>query len=335
MQPLVTVLMPVYNCEKYVREAIESILSQTYTNYIFLIINDGSIDNTENIILSYTDQRIQYERNEKNMGLIFSLNKGLALVKTKYIARMDADDVSLPDRLQRQVDYMELNSNIGVLGSWFQTFNEDKVGGISRYTERHQDIIFNHLYQQHICHPSCMIRFSVLEAESPWYDVKYVHAEDYDLFTRLSHKTVFANIPEVLLKIRKHKDEVSVIYEDIQKKNSLKIKKREFLTIGFESISEKQIQNFELLNYQNYNCITETPGTMKKFLENMIMFNCKSKYFSENFLYEKLSTLWFNYCYELHLPIQIFKSSFLYNKDFLTVRRKFKWYINYVCSKCI
>ena len=109
-KPLVSVLMAVYNGEKYLLEAIESILNQTYTNFEFLIINDGSTDSTEEIILSYSDQRIRYIKNEQNLKLIASLNKGLDLAKGKYIARMDADDISLPDRLEKQVNFLERNS---------------------------------------------------------------------------------------------------------------------------------------------------------------------------------------------------------------------------------
>lgn len=326
-QPLVTVLMPVYNGEKYLCDAIESILGQTYTNFIFLIINDGSTDTSEEIILSYKDIRIQYEKNEVNLGIIASLNKGFSLARTKYVARMDADDISVSDRLQRQVVYMENNFTIGVLGSWFQSFNDTGILGITKYEEDHQNIVFKHLYQMHLCHPSCMIRQSVIEQEKPLFDTNYIHAEDYDLFTRLSHNTKLANLPIVLLKLRKHNNEVSCIYRDEQKENSLKIKKREFEKLGFKNLQDEQIADFGRLNYQEYHSITSSPIVIKTFLENMIDHNQETNYFSEIYLFNKLSSLWFNYCYETHLSISEYKSSFLCRNEFLTISRRIKWYI--------
>ena len=114
---LVSVIMPVYNGALYLREAIDSILSQTHTNLELIIINDGSNDNSEEIILSYEDNRIRYIINEKNSGICVTLNKGLDIAKGKYIARMDCDDISCPERLQMQIEYMEQNPSIGVLGS--------------------------------------------------------------------------------------------------------------------------------------------------------------------------------------------------------------------------
>src|SRR5688500_8514963 len=106
-QPLVSVLMPVYNAEAYVSEAIQSILQQTYKNFEFLIINDGSTDNSEKLINTFSDSRIRYIRNSENIKLVATLNKGIDLSVGKYLVRMDADDISLPERLQKQVDFME------------------------------------------------------------------------------------------------------------------------------------------------------------------------------------------------------------------------------------
>ena len=116
MNPKVTVLMPVYNCEKYLRESIESILNQTFKDFEFLIINDGSSDKSAEIVESYNDNRINFVQNEKNIGLAASLNRGLDIAKGEYIARMDADDISLPERLEKQVRFMETNPQIGICG---------------------------------------------------------------------------------------------------------------------------------------------------------------------------------------------------------------------------
>ncbi|MDQ3072975.1 MAG: glycosyltransferase family 2 protein, partial [Bacteroidota bacterium] len=117
--PLVTVLTSVYNGEEYLREAIESILNQSFTDYEFLIVNDGSTDKTAEILAGYFDPRIRIIHNNKNKGLSFSLNSGLEASFGVYVARQDADDISLRDRLRKQVDFMEKNPQIHVCGTWF------------------------------------------------------------------------------------------------------------------------------------------------------------------------------------------------------------------------
>src|SRR5688572_768328 len=114
--PLISVLMPVYNAGPYLKESIESVLAQTYDNFEFLIINDGSTDSSEKEILSYNDVRIHYVKCETNSGLIATLNQGLALATGKYIVRMDADDICRPQRFEKQVRFMENHPEIGICG---------------------------------------------------------------------------------------------------------------------------------------------------------------------------------------------------------------------------
>ena len=156
--PLVTVLMAVYNGEKYLREAIESILDQTYTNFEFLIINDGSSDRTEEIILSYNDKRIRYIKNEQNLKLIASLNKGLDLAKGEFIARMDADDISLPERLEKQINFLEKHPEIGLLGSWVRTLGLTNNRNII-FKQGHNTIRIQLLFNNFFHHPSVVSNF--------------------------------------------------------------------------------------------------------------------------------------------------------------------------------
>lgn len=114
--PKISVVMPAYNAEKYIGEAIESILNQTFKDFEFIIINDGSVDHTKEIIREYNDPRIVLLENDKNRGIVLSLNKGLDAATGKYIARMDADDIALKNRFERQVEYLDEHKDIGVLG---------------------------------------------------------------------------------------------------------------------------------------------------------------------------------------------------------------------------
>ena len=127
--PRISVIMPAYNAEKYIREAIDSILAQTYTDFEFIIIDDASTDATASIVESYSDERIRFFRNEHNMGVANTLNRGLDLAVGEYIARMDSDDISLPERFAKQVEFMDTHTDVIVCGSNAIVFGD----GINEY----------------------------------------------------------------------------------------------------------------------------------------------------------------------------------------------------------
>lgn len=325
--PIVTVLLPVYNGELYLKDAIDSILAQTFSNFVFLIINDGSTDRSEEIILSYTDNRIQYECNEHNLGLITTLNKGLQLINTKYVARMDADDISLPQRLEKQVAFLEAHSEVGVLGTWCQSFGNG-TNYIAKYQAEHESIKYKQLYQIQLVHPTCIMRTDILRSLPIIYNSHYPHAEDYELFTRLSHVTKLANLQEVLHLYRKHNNAVSVVYNEPQLEASFRIRQRELSLLGVDA-TRNQIESFKQLNYQEYSNITLSTNEIMALLEAMSTANEQSSYIERNYLNEKLSQLWFSYCYETKQPIRVFKSSKLQHK--LSSVRYLKWIIKRFC----
>lgn len=212
-QPMVSVLMPVYNGESYLREAIDSILAQTFTDFEFIIINDGSSDGSESIIRSYTDTRIRYVKNEKNLKLIATLNKGLSLCTGKYIARMDADDVAYPQRFERQVAFMEAHPDYGLCGS-----NIDVNGELKSWVrDGESDFIrFCLLFHNPVCHPTAFIRNEIIRAHQLIYPAEYVHAEEYILWLHILRYSRVANLPEKLLSYRWHPGQVSQVYKDEQ-----------------------------------------------------------------------------------------------------------------------
>ena len=198
----VTVLMSVYNGEKYLKEAVDSILNQTFTDFEFLIINDGSTDKTLEILQSYHAPRIKIINNEKNTGLTKSLNKGLRTAKGEYIARMDADDVSLPTRLERQVKFMTQHNEVGLLGSSWYTINGDgKKTGINKAANGKQAVHF-------MCHGSVVMRKWCLEKVESYREV-FELAQDYDLWLRIADEFEVANLSEPLYKLRIHRDSIS------------------------------------------------------------------------------------------------------------------------------
>jgi glycosyltransferase involved in cell wall biosynthesis len=198
--------MCVYNGDRYIKEAVQSILSQTYPSFEFIIVNDGSTDRSAAILSSFADPRIKIINNETNLGLIRSLNIGLDAARGELIARMDADDISDPRRFEKQVAFLDNNSDIGVCGTWLQIIGEKNL---YTFPLMHDEIKVALLGYNPVAHPSVMFRAKVLKLSGSYYDIRFPGAEDYELWTRAIFATRFANIGETLLFYRKHNEQVT------------------------------------------------------------------------------------------------------------------------------
>jgi len=208
--PLVSVVMPVYNCEKFLSFAIDSILGQTLRDFEFIIINDGSSDSSENIMSAYVDSRIKLIRNETNLGITRSLNRGIHAATGKYICRMDADDVSMPERLELQVKFMEDNEDIALAGSNAILINSDGVKvSEERYPGSAREIKKTIFVHNPFAHGTIMLRTSVMN-ECGEYDSRFLHNEDYDLWLRIAARYPLANLQEFLLQRRIHESNITV-----------------------------------------------------------------------------------------------------------------------------
>lgn len=199
---MVTVLMSVYNGEKFLKEAIESILTQTFEDFEFLIINDGSTDSSVKIIESYNDPRIRLIHNEKNLKLIASLNKGISLAKGKYIARMDCDDISMPGRFEREVKFLETNPEYGLVGTYYTVIDGSGNEKYKVSYPSNNDLI--KLFLSVNCplvHGSVMGKTELFK-QNPYGSKEFYAVEDYELWVRMSKVTKIHNIPEYLFKYR-------------------------------------------------------------------------------------------------------------------------------------
>jgi glycosyltransferase involved in cell wall biosynthesis len=211
--PRVSVIMSVYNGEPYLSEAVDSILNQTHTDFEFIIINDGSEDNTGEILSDYArkDYRVNLLNNETNIGYTRSLNKGIKVARGMYIARQDADDISHPNRLERQVRYLDLNPEVGLLGSVPQYIDSSGILKLSCnqvvFTD-HENIHRQLLTGNCFHHGSVMIRKECIDQVGV-YNVDLEPSEDYDLWLRLSEVTRMANLEEGLYYYREHSNSVS------------------------------------------------------------------------------------------------------------------------------
>lgn len=221
-KPAISIVLPVYNCESYVADAIQSILNQSFANFELIIINDGSTDGSGSIARHFKelDARVIIIEQE-NKGLVFSLNKGIEIAQAEYIARMDADDISMPNRLKLQYEKMNEDSQIAVLGSFTKIIDEHgQEVGLGFYPVHSNDVTRLLYRGSPVAHPAVMMRKKVVQAVGG-YREKFLHCEDYDLWLRIIETGyVIANLPKLLLKYRVHTNNISFIHRQQQEINS-------------------------------------------------------------------------------------------------------------------
>lgn len=292
--PKVTVLLSVFNGEKYLKEAIESILNQTFEDFEFLIINDCSTDNTLKIIESYDDERIKLINNEINLGLQKNLYKGVEIAGGEYIARMDADDISFPDRLETQVEFMDKKPEIGICGTWVKTLgkNKDFVG---KYYSDPKEVKASLLFNTSLAHPTVIIRKKYLVKYNLNYNQDFKESEDYDLWTRCADFFSIANIPKILVYYRYHTESKSNKGRTELNNNSSLIRTRQLKKIGISPNDQ------ELLLHQS---LTPPDGTnryefinlIETWLLKIIKNNQETKYCEDKALKKVIASRWLLIC---------------------------------------
>lgn len=293
--PLVTVILPVYNAEAYLAEAIGSILNQTFSDLELLIINDGSTDGSVDVINSFKDERIRLVHNDANLKLIATLNKGIELARGKYMARMDADDVSLSARVQKQVAVMEAHAEIGVCSCWFESFGAG-ANQVVKYPESHDAIRLMLLYQTALCHAAAMFRMEFLKRINFRYSPQFVHAEDLEIWVRLAPQTKFANVQEVLYKVRMHPASVSAVNEQIQKKHTIEILKMQLEKLGM-ILSEEEVIIFREIAYSNFKAEKQYITKAEVLLTRLSEANEKKHFINRDTLTDFIFQKWFHLCY--------------------------------------
>ncbi len=285
---LISVVMSVYNSEKYLSESIESVLNQTCANFEFIIINDGSTDSSLHIIQNYMqdDERIVLV-NQENKGLPFSLNEGIEKAKGKYIARMDADDISLPTRFEEQIKFMEKNLEIGICGTWAEVFGEKKKSRILKHPITHDEMKAKLLYTVCFAHPTVFMRKRVLDENKLRYNLDYLNAQDYELWSKISEVTVMGNIPKVLLRYRLNENSITSIADS---------KNVELRYDLLESVYSKYIKQMGIENSGNENKLHFLINLNERIAKANICLNSFNSYLSKLIEANK-STVIFNQKY--------------------------------------
>lgn len=275
--PEITVLMPVYNGEKYLRLAIDSILNQTYTDFEFLIINDGSTDDSEKIILSYKDERIRYIKNEANLKLIKTLNKGIDLAKGEFIARMDCDDVAVSNRLEKQLKLFKENPDLDFIsGLPIHLLKNGRVYRSYRFCSLHTEAIrFENLLEVSFCHPCIMAKTEMFKKNKYSDSPQCLHIEDFELGRRLSHNGVnMYYSKDFILYYRKNEEGISLTNRQKQ------------IEKGFDSVKSflHDIYSYDI-NKEDYFFFIEKKGWKSaKELSNtcLMLDNLRLVFFKKN-----------------------------------------------------
>lgn len=238
--PSVSILMPVYNAEPYLSEAIQSMLNQTYADFELIILDDCSTDRSAEVVQTFSDARIVYHRNEVNSGLANNLNTGLKLATGKYIARMDGDDISLPHRLQTQVDFLESHPDIDLCSCAMQMFGADNQLWIrDRDPEK---VKISMMFYSAVLHASSVFRRDVFEKNNLYYKQETFPAEDYDLWARAAFFCRMVNLPDVMYLYRMHRTQVtSTDPRSAEKCREIQIR---YLNKALPVLSEKEIVDF-------------------------------------------------------------------------------------------
>lgn len=293
LNPRISVIIPVLNGEATLKEAIDSILKQTLQDFEIIIINDGSIDQTKDIIEEYTGKssKIKSIEHSKNQGLPISLNEGIRVAKGKYIARMDGDDIAMPERFEKQVQFMEDHPEIGLLGTAVESFG-DKVGirSFSSNPDRLKILLF---FEFCFEHPTLMFRKELVERYHLYYDESLGLSEDLDLCWRFSLLTKIANLSDPLVRLRQHSLRTHRVLKDVLRNGCLQTYKNQVKDFGVTTSSEEFDLYSKIRLHEDW-YTQRNARILGIWFQRIIEHNSKVRFFSPNLLREILANQWFS-----------------------------------------
>ena len=335
VKPLISVLMPVYNCSKYIYNSTISILNQTFSDFELIIIDDCSTDNTVDILKKFNDERIVLIVKQKNTGITNSLNYALDIAKGKYLARMDGDDISNIDRLEKQYEFMESHPDVVLCGGGYEVIKSNYEHGqkgdifvqkasaatldvLTRAWIRifwgkgdiriktfkpyllHGELLFDLATHCSFAHPTVMIKSEVLKMNKVKYNPKFEFAEDYEMWTKLSEYGKLANIPDILIKYRRHEHQTTNTRSFEQKKISKEIALNHIKKLSKQNIYSEYYINHKLDAVSDYKKYKSVECDIQKYFEDnkivlnpKIVFKRERRYCIESLKKDKFSAVLF------------------------------------------
>jgi glycosyltransferase involved in cell wall biosynthesis len=302
--PKVSILMPVYNVQDYVAEAIESILNQTFTNFELIVLDDFSTDNTAVIARSYLDKRIIYHLNESNLGLANNLNVGLRMAKGEYIARMDGDDISLPSRLEVQTYFLDNHPDIDLCSCALEMFGQETQVWIRESNPEQVKITM--LFYSPVLHATSVFRKESFLKYNLYYNQDAFPAEDYELWSRAVFYCQLVNIPDILYKYRIHG--VQVTKTDDRREEKVHQIRLNYLKNALPYLSESDANLFIERFIEKNGITVETVKSLKSIYRIVIHANKKNSFFDSDLLENRLKRYYQSLVFNLIRDDSVFKN---------------------------
>lgn len=291
-KPLISVIISVYNEEKYLRDSLNSIFNQTLNDYELIIVDDCSTDKTVEIIRSFEDPRVKLIRNETNTGLTRNLNKALKICRGEFIARMDGDDICMPDRFRKQVDYMRQHPEYMLTGCQTRTFGEQNM--IWRLKDNPEKLKIMMLIRPVLAHPTFMMRRELIFEKGFCYDESYRSAQDYELAQRISESYPIGIVQDILLDYRTHKKQVSSKSGNTQFANAERIRERQLKRLGV-TLDEEMRKVYVSWVKEEKDVKTETFCQAQKLIHEFCRANNEKNVYNNELMKKTLKEMLFTW----------------------------------------
>jgi glycosyltransferase involved in cell wall biosynthesis len=299
--PKVTVLMPVHNGGSYLPEAVNSILAQTFSDFEFLIVDDASTDQTVAFLQGIRDPRIRLLKSEQRLQIARALNLGLDHARGEWIARMDADDISLPDRLSRQLDFLEKHPDVGLCGGRITYFGF-YTGRFHDLPLSYEDVRSSALFDNPFTHPTVMMRRDLFERYGLRYDPDFCPADDYELWVRAMNHFPVMNMDRVVLRYRTHKGSLTSMEWTDMDAHSYRIAARELQAVGLD-VDQDTVRFHRNIGRIGNREIREIKDLRRaeQWLQRILAANDQTKYYPPEALRRAVGDIWYRVCYHARI----------------------------------
>lgn len=294
---LLSIIIPAFNAEKYISQAIQSVLNQTYDNFELIIINDGSTDKTKVVIESFKDERIRYFENEKNSGIVFSRNKGLKLAQGEYIGMLDADDIAYPKKFEKQITFLQQNKDFGMIGSWSKFIDEEgeSISGSWKLRAKPEMIPSIMLFKNYFLQSAVLYRKSCIRQYSfkDGFDI----LEDYLIWLEIIKKFKVWNLQEYLLDYRIHSGGVTKMHQKEKLEKEKKVFRLQLTELGIDA-SEKEIELHLLIRNDTQISEVRTLKSIENWMLKIIDQNSKLGKYDHKMLIHVILNRWLKVCFK-------------------------------------
>lgn len=274
--PKVSVVIPTYNGAKYIERSVQGILQQTFTDFELLIIDDGSTDNTLDILNRIKDPRIRVYQNGQNRGVVYTRNRAIELARGDFLAVNDVDDYSYPHRLEKQVKFLLSNPSYWAVGAYAKRIQQNGTYDIWKYPKNAEEIRCRLFWGSALVHSTTLFNLSYLKENDLNYSLKFEVAEDYDLFEKISRQGRLANLDEILIDYQVRNDGLTLLKEKLIKENSFIICLRQIEHLGVQFSDVQKDLFFRLYTY-NFNFSELEIDTLMSLSEKLIQANSEKK----------------------------------------------------------